>query len=347
MLFSESLGYRFVTLVLRLRKQPLASYVVASVAAATVARFMLNERLPEGVPFITYYPAILIATLAGSWPGVWATVISSILAWYFFIPPAFAWSLTEKESLSLLIFMFNSAVIVAIMTLLSQAVEQIKEQEQDQRRLLEREKLLHHELRHRTRNFLAIIIAIINRTVIEGRTVAEAKQILIGRVHALAEANAMLAEAVWSGVPLREIFAREFEGFPVRPDIKGCDIDVNARAAQEFALLVHELGTNSVKYGAWSVENGHVLIEGKIDRSKDEQIFYFAWREVNGPPLPSRPTAKGFGSAILLESGKPFGGQATIDFNPDGLIFELRLPLKAITERASFLINHDDAREPS
>lgn len=228
------------------------------------------------------------------------------------------------------------------MTLLSQAVEQIKEQEQGQRRLLEREKLLHQEFRHRTRNFLAIIVAIINRTLTDGRTVAEAKEVLIGRVHALAEANAMLAEAVWSGVALREILARQFEGFPVQPNIKGCDIDVNARAAQEFALLVHELGTNSVKYGAWSAENGHVLVEGQMDQSDGEQIFCFAWREVNGPPIHPRPTAKGFGSTLLLESGKPFGGQATLDFNPNGLIFELRLPLKAITERASFLINHRD-----
>ncbi len=347
--FSKTLGYRFITLVLRVQKRPLASYVVASLAvvAATVARILLNERLPEGIPFITYYPAILIATLGGFWPGVWATVISSILAWYFFIPPAFVWSLDQKEALSLLVFVFNSAVIVAIMTLLSRAIEQIKEEEQRQHGLLEREKLLHQELRHRTRNFLAIVVAIINRTLIDGRTVGEAKQILIGRVHALAEANAMLAEAVWSGVSLREILAREFEGFPEQPDIKGCDINVNARAAQEFALLVHELGTNSVKFGAWSVENGHVLVEGKTDQSDGEQIFYFIWREVGGPPIHPRPTAKGLGNTILLESGKPFGGQATIDFNPNGLIFELRLPFKAITERASFLINHKDVGEPS
>ncbi|MBA4172412.1 MAG: hypothetical protein C0511_07110 [Hyphomicrobium sp.] len=75
------------------------------------------------------------------------------------------------------------------------------------------------------------------------------------------------------------------------------------------------------------------------------------WRRMSspagGPPIHPRPTANGFGNTILLESGKPFGGQATIDFNPNGLIFELRLPLKAITERASSLINHKDVGEPS
>lgn len=51
-----------------------------------------------------------------------------------------------------------------------------------------------------------------------------------------------------------------------------------------------------------------------------------------GPPIPSPPTSKGFGSSVLFEAGKPFGGQATIDFDPAGLVFELQLPLKAITE---------------
>jgi hypothetical protein len=205
MLFSRRLSYKFISMLLRLQKKTLLPYVIAGVAiaAATASRFLLGERLLASSPFITYYPAGVIAELIGFWPGVLATGISAAAALYFFIPPTFAWSLDRREALSLQLFIFNFGVIVTVVTLLKLAVEEILEQEQSQHRLLEREKMLHQKLRHRTRNFLAMIIAIINRTLIAGRSVAEAKQVLIGRVHALAEANAMLAEAVWSfaGMP--------------------------------------------------------------------------------------------------------------------------------------------------
>lgn len=341
MTFPESLGYKIVLRITRVLRQTFASYAVAAVAigVATAIRVMLNERLPEGYPFVTYYPASMIAALAGLWPAIWTIAISSVIAWYLFIPPPFGWSLDQKEALALLVYIFNSGLIVIAVTLLNKAVEQLSEQEQNQTLVLEREKLLHQELRHRTRNFLAAILAIINRSLVAGRTLGEAKQILTGRIRALAEANAMLAEAVWSGLPLREILARELEELPARVSMEGCDIVVNARASLEFSLLFHELRTNSSKYGALSAGDGHVSVGGTINLCRGEEVFLFVWRELNGPPILSPPTSTGFGSAILLDFGKPFGGKATMDFAEEGVVFQAQIPLKAITTRNSFLLD--------
>ena len=339
--FPESLGYKIVLRITRILRQTLASYTVAAVAigVATAIRVMLNERLPEGYPFVTYYPASMIAALAGLWPGIWTIAISSVVAWYLFIPPSFGWSLDQKEALALLMFIFNSGLIVAAVTLLNKAVEEISEQEQKRTVLLVREKHLHQELRHRTRNFLAAILAIINRSLVDGRALGEAKQILTGRIRTLAEANAMLAEAVWSGLPLLEILARELEDLPARVSVEGCDIVVNARASLEFSLLFHELRTNSSKYGALSTGDGHVSVRGTINLCREEEVFQLVWRELNGPPILSPPTSTGFGSAVLLDFGKPFGGRATMDFDPEGVVFQAEIPIKAITTRNSFLLD--------
>jgi two-component sensor histidine kinase len=76
----------------------------------------------------------------------------------------------------------------------------------------ERQQLLIRELEHRAKNLFAVILSIVNRTLIEGQTIAEAKEVLVGRLNALAQAHALLAEAAWQGAPLAEIIQRVFAG---------------------------------------------------------------------------------------------------------------------------------------
>ena len=72
------------------------------IVAATLLRQLIGGQAMEGLPFITYYPAIVMATLIGGfWPGVVATLLSALSAWYLFIPPTFSLNLTEPEIVSL------------------------------------------------------------------------------------------------------------------------------------------------------------------------------------------------------------------------------------------------------
>jgi two-component sensor histidine kinase len=93
-------------------------------------------------------------------------------------------------------------------------------------------------------------------------------------------------------------------------------------------MIVHELATNAVKYGALSVPDGRVSISGKIDRYDGAGSFVFSWKETGGPRV-AQPTRRGFGSAILLEGAEQFGTVA-MRYLPDGLIYQLHLDLKAI-----------------
>jgi PAS domain S-box-containing protein len=435
MLFPDTFDYRLIIRFQKFRHKPVATYGIAllAVALATFVRWIAGEQSMQSIPFITYFLAVVIAALFGGfWPGILATICSSIGAWYFFVSSSHGWGLSHEQTVASLLFNFESCLIVGSLAMLDLAVERVVEQEQNQRLLIESspngiavidrwgkikrvnskterlfgyehdellgkpfedlapepklvsfwkpaagpmgggpelcgrrknggefaveigftplgrngavlatitdiserkrlqdyEKLLSRELEHRTRNLFSLILAIINRSLSSDRTVAEAKEILSGRVHALSRARAMLANRLWESAPMREVIVQEFEGFPAQLTIAGCDNRINARAAQALALIIHELATNAIKFGALSVPDGHVSIEGRIEHVDGEDVFRLVWRERSGPPVAQK--RKGFGSYVLLESVKQFDGKAKLDFNPSGLIYELQLPVKSI-----------------
>jgi PAS domain S-box-containing protein len=437
--------HHLVKRVRAVRQNPVAAYgiAVALVALAVLARWLIDGSVVEGLPFITYFPAIVAATvICGFWPGVLAVVLSTVTAWYLFLPPVHSWRV-EHEEVSLLLFIAVSGINIAIITLLNALVDHILAQEQNVRVLIESapngivvvdergnirlvnastetlfgykrsellgnsiellvpdqqvkahralrdsflqapetrlmgagrdlsgrrkdgsefpveiglnpvqrngdaavlatviditerkraqdsQKLIIRELQHRTQNLFAVFQAVAVSSVDAGKTAAEIKYQLRGRIQALANAYAMLADAQWEGASLDGILDREFAGFSGRLNISGCDIVLTPSAAQQFALIVHELGTNALKYGALSKSDGQIVIEGKTDRLNGSGTFSFAWKESGGPP-PAEPTRKGFGSVILLDSARQFAQSVAFDLAPLGLIYNLELQLSAI-----------------
>src|SRR5215471_8517886 len=90
-----------------LRKKPFAAYgiAIAAVAVATIIRWSIGEYVLGRIPFTVYFVAIVLATLLGGfWPGLAATTLSVIVAWFFFVPPEFSFSLSWLDATSLLVF---------------------------------------------------------------------------------------------------------------------------------------------------------------------------------------------------------------------------------------------------
>jgi PAS domain S-box-containing protein len=189
------------------------------------------------------------------------------------------------------------------------------------------QQLIVRELTHRTQNLFAVFQAIAARAVDESKTAAEIKYVLNDRLQSLARAYQVIAEG--GGASLAAILEREFKGFSSQVKFGGCDIVVNPSAAQQFALIIHELATNALKYGALSAPAGRVSIEGKIDRLNGGGTFRFVWRETGGPAV-TKPTRRGFGSVILLDSAKQFGQSVELDYRRRGLCYELQVQLNTI-----------------
>jgi hypothetical protein len=122
--------------------------------------------------------------------------------------------------------------------------------------------LLAREVDHRSKNLLALVQAAVRLT--EADTAEELKVAIEGRLQALSNAHALLTQSRWEGADLRELIFEELSPYcrqgDQRAQIVGTNLALEPMAAQSIAIVVHELATNAVKYGALSVPTGHVHV---------------------------------------------------------------------------------------
>jgi light-regulated signal transduction histidine kinase (bacteriophytochrome) len=193
------------------------------------------------------------------------------------------------------------------------------------KRSAERQELLIAELNHRVRNVLALIRGLISQTQGEDGDVASYVRSLNGRVQALARAHDRVTQQNWGPGPLTAIFEDEIGAHvPTRRErfmIRGARVLLQPQAFSTCALIIHELVTNSAKYGALS---GSGRVDVFLDLTPDG--LDFKWREIDGPPV-KPPTRRGFGS-VIIERVVPFDlqGTATIRYLPAGLEADFFIP---------------------
>ncbi len=188
----------------------------------------------------------------------------------------------------------------------------------------ERSQTIIRELNHRIKNTLSMVQAIVQRSLTRGVDVEEARGELERRIMAMAHAADLLSQTEWRGLTLRELVSSLPFSERVRPD--GPDFRLKPEAAQNMALLFHELCTNATKHGALSMPAGSVALDWRIE----EDTFQVSWIERDGPQV-QEPMRLGFGRQ-LIERIVPtaFGGHALVEFNPDGFRYELEAPLKSL-----------------
>jgi PAS domain S-box-containing protein len=197
------------------------------------------------------------------------------------------------------------------------------------RKALEKQQsLLVRELDHRVKNTLALVVSISRRTMAQEETVSGFHNAFTQRIHALAATHNLLADKAWSALRLREIVDAELAPFQQasgeRVSMEGLDFTVTPRAAVAFGLIVHELVTNAVKYGALSTQSGHVALR-VLGRTAGGDLR-IEWRESEGPEVVA-PERRGFGHTVITRSLAYAGeGGADVRFLPTGLVCELRLP---------------------
>jgi PAS domain S-box-containing protein len=190
--------------------------------------------------------------------------------------------------------------------------------------------LIAREVEHRAKNALAAVQALVRDT--PAATKKDLVRVLRGRIAAFARGYSLLVTSAWQSVDLRRLLDTELHACaaPTQTRVNGPKVQIAPEAVQPLSLVLHELTTNALKYGALSREGGVVDLSWKIAPGPMLQL---TWRETGGPTIAEPPSAKGFGSALLDELlvGQ-LKGRLALDWRREGLVAVLTVPPPAFHE---------------
>jgi light-regulated signal transduction histidine kinase (bacteriophytochrome) len=224
-------------------------------------------------------------------------------------------------------------------TLIEVVLRLSDEANSERREAFSRQELLIAELNHRVRNILSLIRGLIRQSKpADGTSIEDFVAVVDRRIHALARAHNQITDDHWGPAPVKNLLEAEAAAFLTtqkdRLILKGPSVLLKPQAYSTLALVVHELVTNSVKYGSLSVEGGEAIAEWSMQDNGD---LDFCWREQGGPEvLP--PNRKGFGTTII-EHSVPYdlGGKAEVRYERDGVRAEFVIPGKHVVQSSTIV----------
>ncbi|GGK18469.1 sensor histidine kinase [Salinarimonas ramus] len=206
----------------------------------------------------------------------------------------------------------------------------------EMRRLQDQQKLLLGELQHRVRNMLAIVRSIARRTGETAQDAADFGSHFEGRLNAFARTQAHVARDPRAGLDLEYLVAEELTACAAREGarvtIGGPKVQIKSKAAETLTLAIHELATNSVKFGALAGETGAVAVVWDVEREADPPLLRLTWRETGIAPDPRRPAREGFGTELLRRT-LPYELDAAVryEIGAESVLCEIVMPLNRRT----------------
>lgn len=306
----------------------LSSYAIATglVAAAAAVREVLEQVEAGLLPFAVFFPVIALITLrCGLGPAIYAAAASILMTWYAFIPPRFGFELNSRAVwINLALYAASAGLLIWIAYRYKQAIAALQEANK-------RRELLMAELRHRTKNALTVTSTIISRTLADQ---PDAARQVLARLRVMHSLDDVFDDDPADAPALLErVFDSELSPYgAARITKSGAKVPLTSRQARSLAILVHELTTNSAKYGCLGAFEGSLNVSWHA-HGKDIVVD---WRERgrNGNPTPIN--SSGFGQRIMEAMLRDLDGSITEAAGPDHY-----------TCRITFPQRHDGQRGPS
>lgn len=265
------IAYERLALVMR-RRRPLAwrlGFALAAFAIAVLARHSLDPALDTGVPYILFFPAIVVtAVVAGAMPAVTVMAAGAAYAWAVFMGDGAA--VVQKLAATLTYLAVGSAFI-GLVEVLRGALGSVMRAEQDASRMAEARDLMFHELQHRVFNNLQMIASTLNlqrgamsdpaaRQLLDGailriRTVAKVQRKLGKASHGTLDFAELIGESLHEAAEVSQgAFGRR-----VSLTVSGRGPEIPGDMAILLSLVVTELMSNAVEHGGGAVGEGIVV----------------------------------------------------------------------------------------
>lgn len=292
------------------------SLLVGPSVGATVGRWLL--------PTIMVVP-ILVASLAftGGQAGLYSTTFRMIL-------------ITTTTVVLLGAFTLWGAAQLDQLEGVRKAADDLRRSEAALRLAEEQQRVLANELHHRVKNTITVVQAIAHQTFKQPVDLTEAKGVFDDRLRSLAGAHDLLVRQDAGGSSLSDVVRRSIEGGcgydPDRVFLNGPDIVLASRQTLAMSMIVHELCTNAVKYGALSNDRGTVTVSWQVQPLAEGSQLTWLWQEADGPAVTPRERS-GFGSKLIERIlAADLNGAATMEFAVDGLRCQILASLNGETD---------------
>ena len=194
----------------------------------------------------------------------------------------------------------------------------------------EHQKLLVGELDHRVKNILARVAVVAEYTSRDIRSTDEFVSALNSRIQSLSDAHSLLSQGHWRGVEIADLVHRQLAPYTTKLNtvIDGPEIVLSPAATQALAMVLHELATNSAKYGALSTPDGKISVTWDRRVGEDGAArMVLAWRGSGGPPV-TPPGHSSYGIKLVRELiPHELGGKVNLVFAPEGVRCDIEIPL--------------------
>jgi two-component sensor histidine kinase len=199
-----------------------------------------------------------------------------------------------------------------------------------------RQLLLVRELDHRVKNVLASVATVAQRTRERSHSMDQFLQVFEGRIHAMANAQALLSRSHWQGVGLADLVNTALAPYvdERNASVAGPEMLLSAEATQPVAIVLHELATNASKYGALSKSGGRIAVQWRCEEGAKGDLL-LDWIESGGPPV-TAPAETGYGTAAIRNL-IPYELEGSVELSHEvqGVRCRIRLPSKWIAAGAT------------
>lgn len=323
---------------------PIITELVVALAmiALAIGSHLAIDLFFKGIFSALIFPAIAGAVLlAGPRSGAIVLIGCQLLAWYFLLPIQGSFRFESWDNVVRLVLNLIAALILlwavssyrkaarAAAAAEAQRAEGLKES-------ADRMAVLVAEVQHRTRNLIAIVQSIADKTLLHSDSAGDFAAKFRARLSALARVQSLLSGHTQADlIPFDELLSKLlFAHIGLDPSHAQVTLDgprgvcLHSKTIQTFALVLHELSTNAVKYGALAQPTARLALRWHVEPANDpgRQQLCVAWRE-SGVAMPEAGMRTGYGRE-LIERALPyqFRVETNYELTADGVHCTFCLP---------------------
>lgn len=307
------------------RSNALVGLAVALVAfaAALALRFGLDDVLPAGFPFLTFFPAVIVtAVFCGIWAGSLCALLCGLAAWYWFIPPA-GFALDRQSALAMGFYVFIVVVDIVLIHIMHLSMRRLELEKAHSAGLAEQQRTMFEELQHRVANNMAFVASLLNmsrRRIAQDPAAAplvideaRARIETMARIHRrLHDPNSVdLAVGVYLDELCRDVLsASGAQGVTCKVEAPAMTLDIRTLTA--LSLFVTEVMTNSIKHAFPEGRGGTIAVRLER-RDADTLELTIADDGVGLDPGSAAKPGHGLGLRIIKALGAQLRGEYSME----------------------------------